>query len=115
MSIIINTMNFPSVIDSGAWSVLNRKSARKPKTRRIVAGSNREIWGVVIYTSYRETEMWPPVRLTHVPDVLPHRPAFDQRGDPQAVVPVAAAEQQLPIVRDHEEAGGDLHPRGEGP
>lgn len=57
----------------------------------------------------------PPVRLTHVPDVLPHRPALDQRGDPQAVVPVAAAEQQLAVVGDHEEAGGDLYPGGEGP
>ena len=52
---------------------------------------------------------------THVSDVLSHGLALDQRGDSQAVVPVAPAEQQLPVVGDHKQARRHLHARGEGP
>lgn len=52
--------------------------------------------------------------LTHVPDVLRHRPAFDQRRHPNAVVPVSAAEEQLPIVGDDKQPRCYLHARSKG-
>ena len=44
-----------------------------------------------------------------------HQLALAQLGDTQAAVPVAAAEEQAPIVGDHQDLGTDLHARGEGP
>lgn len=41
--------------------------------------------------------------FTHVSDVLSHSLALNQRGDPQAVVPVTPAEEQLAIVGDHKQ------------
>ena len=35
---------------------------------------------------------------THVSDVMSHSLSLDQGGDPQAVVPVATAEQELPVM-----------------
>lgn len=47
-------------------------------------------------------------------DVLPHSLSLNQRGDPEAVVPVATAEEQLAIVGDHKQPRCDLRTRGEG-
>ena len=52
--------------------------------------------------------------FTHVSDVLSDSLSPEQRGDPEAVVPVAAAEEKLSIVRDHKQPGCDLQPGGEG-
>lgn len=53
--------------------------------------------------------------FTHVSDVLSHSLALDQGGDPEAVVPVATAEEQLAIVRDHKQSCCYFHAGGEGP
>lgn len=50
--------------------------------------------------------------LTHVSDVLTHSLALDQGGDPDAVVPVASAEEQLAIMRDHKLSRRDLYAGG---
>lgn len=50
--------------------------------------------------------------FTHVPDVLSHSLALNQGGDPQAVVPVATAEEQLAVVGGHKEPSGYLHAGG---
>lgn len=47
-------------------------------------------------------------------DVLSHRLALDQRRDAEAVVPVAAAEEQLPVVGDHKQPPCHLHAGGKG-
>lgn len=52
--------------------------------------------------------------LTHVSDVLSHCLALNQGGDPEAVVPVAAAEEQLAVVGDHKQSSSDFHTGGEG-
>lgn len=51
--------------------------------------------------------------FTHVSDVLSHGLALNQGGDPEAVVPVATAEEQLAIVGDHKQPCCDLHAGGE--
>lgn len=47
-------------------------------------------------------------------NVLSNSLSLDQRGDPEAVVPVATAEEQLAIVRDHKQCCCDLHTGGKG-
>lgn len=45
---------------------------------------------------------------------VPYNLPFAQGGDSQAVVPVASAEEQLPVVRDGEHLGRHVHPWGKG-
>lgn len=52
--------------------------------------------------------------VTHVPDVQPNSPPLHQGGDPEAVVPVAPAEEQLPVMGDHKQGCRDVHTWGEG-
>lgn len=52
--------------------------------------------------------------ITHVSDMLSHSLSLNQGGDPEAVVPVATAEEQLAIVGDHKQPRCDLHTRSEG-
>lgn len=52
--------------------------------------------------------------ITHVSDVLSHGLSLNQGGDPEAVVPVPTAEEQLAIMGDDEQPRGDLHTGGEG-
>lgn len=52
--------------------------------------------------------------FTHVSDVVSHSLALNQGGDPEAVVPVTTAEEQLAIVGDHKQSRCNLHARGEG-
>lgn len=52
--------------------------------------------------------------ITHVSDVLSHSLSLNQGGDPEAVVPVPTAKEQLAIVGDDEQPRGDLHTGGEG-
>lgn len=52
--------------------------------------------------------------FTHVSDVLSHGLALHQGGDPETVVPVAAAEEQFAIVGDHKQSRCYLHAGGEG-
>lgn len=54
------------------------------------------------------------VFFTHVPDVLANSLSLHQRGDSEAVVPVATTEQQLAIMGDHKQCCRDLHARGKG-
>lgn len=49
---------------------------------------------------------------THVSNVLPNSLSLHQRGDPEAVVPVATAEEQLAVMGDHKQCCCDLHPWG---
>lgn len=49
---------------------------------------------------------------THVSNVLPNSLSLHQRGDPEAVVPVATAEEQLAIMGDHKQRCCDLHAWG---
>lgn len=53
--------------------------------------------------------------FTHVSDVLSHSLALNQGGDPEAVVPVATAEEQLAVVGGHKQPGCYLQAGGEGP
>lgn len=49
---------------------------------------------------------------THVSNVLSNSLSLHQRGDPEAVVPVATAEEQLAIMGDHKQCCCDLHAWG---
>lgn len=49
---------------------------------------------------------------THVSNVLPNSLSLHQRSDPEAVVPVATAEEQLAIMGDHKQRCCDLHAWG---
>lgn len=53
--------------------------------------------------------------FTHVSDVLSYSLALNQGGDPEAVVPVATAEEQLAIVGDHKQRRCYLYAGGKGP
>lgn len=52
--------------------------------------------------------------FTHVSDVLSHSLALHQGGDPEAVVPVSTAEEQLAVVGDHKQSRCYLHTGGKG-